>query len=52
MTHADWRELVVGRTGRMSERRRFISGEPGARERALAASRVVLDDDQWTVEWG
>ena len=50
MTHADWPELVVGRTGRVSERRRFISGGPGARESALAASRVVLDDDQWIVE--
>ena len=39
----------MGRTGRVSERRRFISGGPGAR-RALAASRVVLDDDQWMVE--
>ena len=36
--------------GRVSERRRFISGGPGARERALAASRVVLDYDQWIVE--
>ena len=50
MTHAHWPELVVGRTGRMSARRRFISGGPGARESALAASRVVLDDDQWIVE--
>ena len=41
---------MVGRTGRVSERRRFISGGPGAWESALAASRVVLDDDQWIVE--
>ena len=41
---------VVGRTGRVSERRRFISGGPGARESALAASWVVLDEDQWIVE--
>ena len=50
MAHADWPKDVVGRTGRASERRRFISGGPGARESALAASRVVLDDDQWIVE--
>ena len=43
MTHADWPKEVAGRTGRMSERRRFISG---ARESALAASRVVLDDEE------
>ena len=36
MTHADWPEEVVGRTGRVSERRRFISGGPGDRENALA----------------
>ena len=41
---------VVRRTGRASERRRFISGGPGARESALAGRRVVLDGDQWTVE--
>ena len=40
----------MGRTGRVRERRRFISGGPGARESALTASRVVLDDDQWIVE--
>ena len=40
----------VGRTGRLSERRRFISGGPGARESALAASRVISDDGQWIVE--
>ena len=50
MTHADWPKDVVGRTGRTSERRRFISGGPGARESALAPSRVVLDDDQSIVE--
>ena len=50
MTHGDWPELVVGRTGRLSERRRFISNGPGARESALAASCVVLDDGQWIVE--
>ena len=41
MTPAYWPELVVGRTGRMSERPRVISGGPGARESALAPSRVV-----------
>ena len=50
MTHADWPELVVGRTGRLSERRRFISGGPGARESALAASLVISYDGQWIVE--
>ena len=50
MTDADWPKDVVGRTGRASERRRFISGEHGAWESALAASCVVLDDDQWIVE--
>ena len=50
MTHADWQKEVVGRTGRVSERRRFISFGPGAREGALAASRMVFDDDQWIVE--
>ena len=50
MTQADWPKDVVGRTGRASERRRFISGGPNARESALAASRVVWDDDQWIVE--
>ena len=50
MTHADWPKEVVGRTGRVSERRRFISSGLGASESALAASRVVLDDDQWIVE--
>ena len=50
MTQADWPKEVVGRTGRVSERRRFISSGPGARESALAASRVVLDDDKWIVE--
>ena len=42
MIHADWPKEVVGRMGRVSE--------PGARESALAASRVVLDDDQWILE--
>ena len=46
MTHADGPKEVVGRTGRVSERRRFLSSGPGARESPLAASRVVLDDDQ------
>ena len=50
MTNADWPKEVAGRTGRVSERRRFISNGPGARKSALAASRVVLDDDQWIVE--
>ena len=50
MTHADWPKDVVGRTVRVSERRRIISGGPGARESALAASRVVLGDDQWIVD--
>ena len=50
MTNADWRKEVVGRTRRVGERRRFISSGPGARESALAASRAVLDDDQWIVE--
>ena len=50
MTHADWPEFVVGRTGRTSERRRFFSGGPGARESALAASRMISDDGQWMVE--
>ena len=50
MTHADWSNEVVGRTGRVSGRGRFISGGLGARESALAASRVVLNDDQWIVE--
>ena len=47
MTHADWPNEVVGRTGRVSERRRFISGGPGARESALAASRWF-----WTITNG
>ena len=47
MTHAEWPELVVGQTGRMSKRRLFISSGPGARESALAASRVV-----WTMTSG
>ena len=38
-----------GRARGKSERR-FISGGPGARESALAASQVVLDDDRWIVE--
>ena len=50
MTHADWPKEVIGRTGRVSERRRFITGGPCARESPLAASRVVLDDDLGIVE--
>ena len=50
MTHADWPELVVGRTGRLSERRRCISGGPSARESGLAATRVISDGGQWIVE--
>ena len=45
MTHADWPQEVVGRTRRVSERRRLISGGPGARESALAASRVDLSHE-------
>ena len=44
MSHADLPQDVVGRTRRVSERQRFIS------DGALAASRVVLDADQWIVE--
>ena len=50
ITHTDWSKDVVGRTGRASERRRLNFGGPGARKSAMAASRLVLDDDRWTVE--
>ena len=36
MTHADWPKDVVERTGRVSGRRRFISGGPVVRESALS----------------
>ena len=50
MPHADWPKDVVGRTGTVSGRGRFVSGGASDRESALAASRVVLDGDQWVVE--
>ena len=56
MTNLDWPELVVGRTGRVSERRRYILGGPEAWESALAASRVISDDGRsrrgcWRRRW-
>ena len=50
MTHADWPKDVVGPHGASKRTSTFHFWWTWCAESALAASRVVLDDDQWMVE--